>query len=415
MKHDVLVLGAGITGVTTAFYLNALGYNVGVVDREDKAAEETSFANGGQLSVSHAEPWATPSAPLQVVKWLLNKNSPLYFKPKLDFHQWLWLAEWLSNCTRSSCDKNTAALTSLALESLEEIQRVKKITGIKFDHLSKGIIHYYRKNSSLSDAIHAASIMSENGLDIKVLSSQDIFDMEPALAFNGQDIVGGTFAPKDQSGDAYKFTQQLVEYLEQRGVKFYFNTGVIRTTGTINRITGVSVADISDPDRPFQFDIAADKIVVCLGSFSYQFIKANFNSRLAIYPAKGSSITVPILDSSKAPTISLTDDENKIVMSRLGNRLRVAGTAELIGWDSTVNINRCKVVEDHTKKLFGDACDWSKVEYWSGLRPTTPSNVPYVKKLAGTHNVYLNTGHGTLGWTLSCGSAKRISQIIHSE
>lgn len=414
MKHDVVVLGAGITGITTAFYLNSLGYNVAVIDRQDKAAEETSYANGGQLSASHAEPWAAPGAPLQVLKWLVNKNSPLYFKPKLDLHQWMWIAEWLSNCTRDSCDRNTSALTSLAIDSIEELQRVKKIANIKFDHLSKGIIHYYRKKDSLESAIYAADVMASRGLDIKYIDRDTIFDLEPSLARYGQDIIGGTLAPSDQSGDSYKFTQQLVEYLEQRGVKFYFNTGIIRTIGTSERVIGVNVADISDPERPFQFDILSDKVVVCLGSFSYQFVKANFNSRLAIYPAKGSSITVPVVDKINAPVISLTDDENKIVMSRLGDRLRVAGTAELAGWDSTVNVDRCKIVENHAKALFGGACDWSKVEYWSGLRPTTPSNLPYIEKLGGTHNVFLNTGHGTLGWTLSCGSAKRISQIISS-
>lgn len=415
MKFDVIVLGAGITGVTTAYYLQQKGYKVAVIDRQDKSGEETSFANGGQISPSHAEPWANPSAPFQVLKWLTNKESPLYFKPKLDFHQWRWIAKWLGQCSKTNCDSNTIKLTHLALESKNEFDLIRSKHRFKFDHLSKGIIHYYRDQKAFDGALYAADVMREGGLEIDTLTQSDIFNLEPSLAKNGQDIIGGTYAPGDQSGDAYKFCQEMTYYLQEMGVRFFFNTGIVETYKDGHKTTGIKCVDISDQERYFMFDIDCKAIVVCLGSFSYQFVKANYNKILDIYPAKGSSITVPVLDKKGAPTVSLTDDENKLVFSRLGDRLRVAGTAELAGWDATINPQRCKVVMDKTKTLFGDALNWNEVEFWSGLRPTTPSNLPYIERLNGTSNVYLNTGHGTLGWTLSCGSAKRISSIIHND
>ena len=414
-KFDVIVLGAGITGITTAYYLQQQGYKVAVVDRQDKSGEETSYANGGQISPSHAEPWANPSAPLQVLKWLANKNSPLYFKPKLDPHQWVWIYKWLLQCSQANCDENTAKLTLLALESKAELEKIRIKHRFKFDHLNKGIIHFYRDGHSFDAALHAASIMDNAGLDIRVLNQQDVFDLEPSLSFNGQDIIGGTFAPGDESGDAYKFCQEMTYYLQEMGVRFLYNTGIVRALTENNKTVGIQCVDLNDQNSYFVFDLECNAIVVCLGSYSYQFVKSNYKKSLDIYPAKGSSITVPIIDNLYSPVVSLTDDENKLVFSRLGNRLRVAGTAELTGWDSSVNVDRCKVVLEKSKLLFDKGCDWSQAEFWSGLRPTTPSNLPYVSKLKDTSNVYLNTGHGTLGWTLACGSAKRISKIINDE
>lgn len=412
MKFDVIVLGAGITGVTTAYYLQQQGYKVAVIDRQDKSGEETSFANGGQISPSHAEPWANPTAPFQVLKWLTSKDSPLYFSPSLDTHQWRWIAKWLLECRKERCDQNTAALTVLALESKNELDRIAKKHKFKFDHKRQGILHYYRDKKSFDAALHAADVMSSMGLDISTLSQNDVFKVEPSLQAFGGDIIGGTYAAGDQSGDAYKFCQEMTYFLQEMGVRFFFNTGIVSATKVKNTTTSITCVDLNDSERYFAFDLSAKQFVVCLGSFSYQFVKANYGRTLDIYPAKGSSITVPVIDPSNAPTVSLTDDENKLVYSRLGNRLRVAGTAELAGWDASVNVDRCRVVQDKAAKLFPVGCDWSKVEYWSGLRPTTPSNLPYVEKLSGTNNVYLNTGHGTLGWTLSCGSAKRITSII---
>jgi len=415
MKYDVLVLGAGITGVTTAYYLQQKGFKVAVVDRQDKSGEETSFANGGQISPSHAEPWANPGAPLQVLKWLSSKTSPLYFKPKLDPHQWNWIIKWLMQCGQTRCDTNTASLTKLAIESKEELDLIRKKHKFKFDHLSKGILHFYRDQKSFDAALHAADVMRSNGLSIHSVNRYEMASIEPSLDEIKWKFVGGTFSPDDQSGDAYKFCQELTYYLQEMGVKFYFNTGIVSSIKNGRSTTGVKCVDVSDKDRYFMFDIECDKVVICMGSFSYQFVKANYNKSLDIYPAKGSSITVPIINSKKAPSVSLTDDENKLVFSRLGNKLRVAGTAELAGWDATVNPDRCITVMNKAKDLFEYGCDWNNVEFWSGLRPTTPSNVPYIEKISNTDNVYLNTGHGTLGWTLSCGSAKRISSLIYNE
>lgn len=415
MKFDVVVLGAGITGVTTAYYLQQKGYKVAVIDRQDKSGEETSFANGGQISPSHAEPWANPSAPFQVLKWLANKNSPLYFRPRLDLHQWSWIAKWLLECGKSRCESNTIKLTQLALESKEELDLIRKKHKFKFDHLSKGILHYYRDIDSFKSAIKAAEHMRKAGLEINYVNRDDLLKIEPALVPRGWDILGGTYSPGDQSGDAYKFCQELTYYLQEMGVKFFFNTGVVKAHQTSHKTTSIGCIDTNDKERYFMFDIDCDNVVVCLGSFSYQFVKSNYGVSLDIYPAKGSSITAPVIKKDLAPTVSLTDDENKLVFSRLGDRLRVAGTAEFTGWDSSINSDRCKVVLEKTKQLFEDACDWTGVEFWSGLRPTTPSNLPYIERLDNTSNVYLNTGHGTLGWTLSCGSAKTVANILYNE
>ena len=412
MKYDVVVLGAGIVGLTTAFYLNKHGYRVAVIDRHDKSGEETSYANGGQISVSHAEPWANPSAPLQVLKWLTKSDSPLYFKPKLDMHQWIWLISWLNNCRPSKCDFNTASLTKLALESLDEFKKIRHILKFKYDLLECGILHIYYNANSYAQASHSAGIMSQEGLDIKLLNAYDVCKLEPSLEPHVDRLVGGTFSPQDESGDCYKFCQEMSYYLSEKGVKFFFNTGVVKAHGTKYLTSAVQCVDMNDQDRYFSFDIQGSKFVVCMGSFSYQFVRANYNRTLNIYPAKGSSITVPIINSEQAPTISVTDDTYKIVYTRLGNRLRVAGTAELTGWNTNINVDRCKAVLARARELFPHGCDYNEVEMWSGLRPATPSNLPYVKKLEDVHNVYLNTGHGTLGWTLSCGSAKRIADII---
>ena len=414
-KFDVIVLGAGITGVTTAYYLQQKGLKVAVIDRQDKSGEETSFANGGQISPSHAEPWANPTAPVQVLKWLTSKDSPLYFSPKWDLHQWRWIAKWLMECRQKKCDENTAKLTQLALNSKFELEKIRKKHKFKFDHKAEGILHYYRDHESFNAALYAAEVMKESGLHIRTLTKEEVFDIEPSLAAHGSDIIGGTFAPGDESGDAYKFCQEMTHYLQEMGVKFFYNTGIVQAIKEGRNTTRVQCVDINDGENYFVFELSASKFVVCMGSFSYQYVKNNYGKILDIYPAKGSSITVPVIDPRNAPVVSLTDDENKLVYSRLGNRLRVAGTAELAGWDSTVNVDRCKVVQEKAMKLFPTGCDWSNVEYWSGLRPTTPSNLPYVEKLEGTNNVFLNTGHGTLGWTMSCGTAKAISEIISSE
>lgn len=402
MKYDVIVLGGGVVGITTAFYLWERGLEVAVVERQPEAAEETSFANGGQISVSHAEPWANPGAQWQVLKWLMRKDSPLYFKPKADLHQLRWIVEWLRNCSRKKASENTVNLVHSAMQSRRELIRVRKRTKVAYDHLSKGIIHFYQDPKEYNKALYAMDIMKNAGLSIVPTTFDQMAKMEPSLAHLGDRIVGGTFAPNDESGDCNLFTKRLAHFLESNGVRFFYDCSAVALKD--NQV------EVHPHGSDTAFVLSSKQFVISMGSYSYQFVKANFGKTLMIYPAKGSSVTVPVINNSKAPTISLTDDENKLVFSRFGNRLRIAGTAELAGWDSSVNVDRCKVVHNKAQALFGDGCDWSNALYWSGLRPTTPSNLPYIERLTDT--VVLNCGHGTLGWTLSCGSASRVADII---
>ncbi|NDG30729.1 FAD-dependent oxidoreductase [bacterium] len=404
MKYDVIVIGGGVIGVTTAYYLWKKGLEVAVIERNDVCSEETSFGNGGQISVSHAEPWAHPGAQFQVAKWLMSKDSPLYFKPQWDLHQLKWMWEWLKNCSSSKCEYNTASLTTQALDSLIELNKVVKDTKIKYDRLKKGIIHFYTDGHEYENGLEAAKLMRSYGLSIEEVSRASIVELEPSLA--GCDrILGGTYAPNDESGDCNLFTKNLANWLESNGVRFFYDTAAIAQKDNL-----LECKMYAPNDDTRSFGLEAKQFVIAMGSYSYPFVKLNYGKQLMIYPAKGSSVTVPIIDPLKVTTISLTDDENKIVYSRLGNRLRIAGTAELAGWNPDVNIERCKVVEQHARRLFPEGCDWSKPMYWSGLRPTTPSNLPYVERL--NDRVVLNTGHGTLGWTLACGSAYKVSKLI---
>ena len=280
--------------------------------------------------------------------------------------------------------------------------RVRRRTKIKYDHLAKGILHFYRDKKEYNKALYAMDVMKQAGLSIEPTTFDQMVTLEPSLGHLGYDIVGGTYAPNDESGDCNLFTKNLAHFLESNGVRFFYDCAAVALKG--NQV------EIHQQDSDTAFVLSSKQFVVSMGSYSYQFVKANFGRELMIYPAKGSSVTVPVIDSKRAPTISLTDDENKLVFSRLGNRLRIAGTAELAGWDSSVNVERCKVVHEKARDLFGDGCEWSNALYWSGLRPTTPSNLPYIERLNDT--VVLNCGHGTLGWTLSCGSAKRVADMI---
>ena len=337
MKYDVIVLGGGVIGITTAFYLWDRGLEVAVVERNPLPSEETSFGNGGQISVSHSEPWAHPGAQWQVAKWLMSKESPLYFKPQWDIHQIKWMWEWLKNCKKANCDFNTAELTRQAIESHKQLNYVAKKSKIKFDRLKKGIIHFYTDCEEYKNALNSVQVIRSNGLCIEEISTATMFELEPSLSQCDR-IVGGTYAPTDESGDCNLFTKNLANFLESNGVRFFYDVAAVAQKDNLLECRTGFLEDRS-------FTLEAKQFVVALGSYSYQFVKFNYGKELMVYPAKGSSVTVPIINSSKAPTISLTDDENKIVYSRLGNRLRIAGTAELAGWNSDVNVDRCKVVE----------------------------------------------------------------------
>ena len=397
----VIVLGAGVIGVTTAWFLSKSGHDVTVVDRQPAPGLETSYANGGQISVSHAEPWANPAAPLKVLKWLAREDAPLLFRLRPDVRQWLWGLSFLRECTPARTRRNIQQIVTLGLYSRATLQALRAETGIEYDQLTRGILHFYTHQAELDAAIEPARVMREHGCDIELLDAERCVQIEPALKSARHLLVGGSMTVSDESGDAHRFTQRLAALAAARGVKFLPERTIVGLSRAGDRIDGVQV------DHEL---LRADAYVVSLGAYS-PLLTRKMGIDLNIYPAKGYSATVPVKDASKAYSVSLTDDEYKLVFSRLGDRLRIAGTAELNGYRTDLNPTRCQALLRRTQALFPGAGDMARAEFWTGLRPATPSNVPYI---GGTKypNLFLNTGHGTLGWTHACGSARALADIV---
>ncbi|MGF2687050.1 D-amino acid dehydrogenase [Marinobacter sp. DUT-3] len=401
----ILVLGAGVVGVTTAWFLRKQGHEVTVVDRQSKAGLETSYANGGQISVSHAQPWANPSAPLNILRWLTQPDAPLLFRPSLDPAQWRWGLSFLMQCTSARAAHNLRQIVNLGTYSRNHLQAVRKETGIEYDQLEKGILHFYTNPKEFDAALEPARLMRDLGCDRQVIDPARAVELEPALAPIRDRIAGATYTSEDESGDARKFTQGLARKAEEAGVKFLYGTEILGFDRTRDRILGVQTLKEGHYEM-----LRADAYVLSLGSFS-AVLARQLGLFLNIYPAKGYSITVPVKNEEAAFKVSLTDDEYKLVYSRLGDRIRVAGTAELSGYSRNLDFTRCRIIVRRTAEVMPDAAHWDQAEFWAGLRPATPSNVPYIGK-SHFGNLFLNTGHGTLGWTHSCGSAAAIADII---
>jgi D-amino-acid dehydrogenase len=402
----VLVLGGGVVGVASAWYLACAGHQVAVVDRQAGAALETSFANGGQISVSYAEPWANPGAPLKILKWLAHDDAPLLFRPRLDWRQWRWGVTFLLECLPSRTARNTIQCLNLALYSRECLQALRNDTGITYDQLERGILQFYTDAEEFDRGVHAAELMRVYGCDRDVKTPDECVAIEPALAQCRGRIAGGIYTASDESGDAQRFTTELARIAADRGVAFHWNTEIQALSVAGDAIDAVHV--VRDGAR---FDVLdADCYVMALGSYS-PFLLAPIHVPCNVYPAKGYSATIDIGEHRGAPMVSLTDFDWKIVLTRLGNRLRVAGTAELNGWDRSLNRRRCEALTARTFELFPDAGDRDGIRYWTGLRPATPSNAPLIGRTR-YRNLFLNTGHGTLGWTMACGSARALVDVV---
>jgi D-amino-acid dehydrogenase len=406
----VIVLGAGIIGTASAWFLQKAGHEVTVIERQPGAALETSFANGCQISVSHAEPWANPSAPLKLLKWLGREDAPLLFRWRADWLQWRWGMSFLRECLPSRAAHNIRQIVAIAEYSRQTLQAVRAETDIDYDCETRGILHFYTDEKEFRESLPAAQLMRDLGCPRQSISADEVIRIEPALAAIRHKIVGGDFTDTDESGDIYKFTTGLAEHCAQAGVGFRFDTTVTRLltegAGSSARIAGVEVIDEHGRHQTLQ----ADAYVLAMGSFS-QPVAKRIGVDLMIYPGKGYSATYPVKHADLAPHVSLTDDGHKLVISRLGDRLRVAGTAEVNGYTRDLNEVRCDAITRRTRELFPDACDYDQPVYWTGLRPMTPSNVPYIGKTKFA-NLFLNTGHGTLGWTMGCGSGRAIADIV---
>jgi D-amino-acid dehydrogenase len=402
----VIVLGAGVIGTTTAYYLNRLGCEVTVVDRQAAPAAETSFANGGQISVSHAEPWANPGAPLKVLKWLAREDAPLLFRLKPSLRQWIWGLSFLRECTPARTRRNIEQIVRLGTFSREKLQELRAATGIQYDHREQGILHFYTDAKEFDAALGPAEQMRGLGCERRVISAEEALKIEPALGHVKDRLAGATYTPLDESGDAQRFTVELARIAKEAGVKFLFSHDVkgLRKAGG-----RVEFVEATDGEGRF-VKIKGDAYVLAMGAFSALHAQA-LDLWLNIYPAKGYSVTMPVADPAKAFETSLTDDEYKLVFSRLGNRLRIAGTAELGGYGRGLNRVRCEAIVKRVQDLFPGAGDASRAEFWAGLRPATPSNVPYIGR-SPVRNLYFNTGHGTLGWTHACGSGHALADIV---
>ncbi|MFO1320905.1 MAG: D-amino acid dehydrogenase [Burkholderiales bacterium] len=402
----VLVLGSGLLGTASAWFLRRAGHAVTVVDRQPASGLETSFANGGQISVSHAEPWANPQAPRQILKWLGREDAPLLFRLRADPAQWRWGLRFLFECLPGRTRENTAQLTRLGLYSRATLQALRAETGIQYDHLERGILHFFTDAAQFAAAATSSEHMQTFGCESRVVSADECVQLEPALRPARHRILGGTFTPSDESGNAWRFTHELSKRCAGEGVAFLYDTTLLRLQQSGDRLSGVVVRTASGETTT----LTADAYVVALGSYSATMLRT-IGLRIPVYPAKGYSITLPVTAPAAAPTVSLTDEAHKLVFSRLGGELRVAGTAELTGYDTSINVGRCTAIVERVRSLFPEAGDYGRARFWAGLRPATPSNVPLIGRSA-VSNLYLNTGHGTLGWTLSCGSGRALADLM---
>lgn len=402
----IVVIGAGITGVSTAYSLLSQGYDVTILERQRYAGMETSFANGGQLSASNAEVWNHWSTVIKGIKWMLKADAPLLMNPMPNWHKYSWLAEFISNIARYR--DNTVATTRLAISARQHMFDIADREGIEFDHVARGILHIYWDKPGFDHATRVNKLLNEGGLERRRVTPEEIASIEPAL--HGK-FYGGFFTPSDSTGDIHKYTTGLARACERLGGTFEYDALVAR----IDRHDRfrLSYTVYGGEGKAVEQVLEADGIVVCAGSASRQFA-AMLGDRLNIYPVKGYSITVNLDDEraqSAAPWVSLLDDRAKIVTSRLGEgRLRVAGTAEFNGYNRDIRDDRIRPLVDWTRELF-PGVNTNRVVPWAGLRPMMPNMMPRVGK-GRTPGVFYNTGHGHLGWTLSAGTSAVLAEIV---
>ncbi len=402
----IIILGAGVVGTTSAWYLQQAGHEVTVIDRQPGAGLETSFANGGQISASHSVPWANPGAPLKILKWLGKEDAPLLFRFKADLVQWRWGLQFLRECTPGRTRANIRTLVTMGVYSRTALQALRAETNLQYDHLERGILHFFTDREQFEHGVKASKMMTQFGLKVEAKTVAECIALEPALASAQNKLAGGTYTASDESGDAYLFTERLAALAKTKGVNFRYNTQVVDLARTNDRITGVMIRDAAG----LVSEVKAGAYVVAMGSYSPLLLKP-LGITILVYPAKGYSVTFPIRTGSMAPHVSLTDEAYQMVFSRLGDRLRIAGTAELNGYNTELNPARCESIVRRALELFPDVGHRSEAKFWTGLRPATPNNVPYIGKTR-YGNLFLNTGHGTLGWTLACGSAKLLADRV---
>ena len=397
----VLVLGGGVIGVTTAYYLARAGHEVEVVDRQPGPALETSHANAGEVSPGYSAPWAGPGIPLKAIKWLLMKHSPLVVRPQLDPAMWRFMLAMLANCTERAYALNKSRMVPIAEYSRDCMKALRAETGIAYDERTQGTLQLFRTQAQLDGIAKDVEILKQYGVPFEVLDRAGFCRVEPALRLTQQKFVGALRLPGDETGDCFLFTTRLAEMAGKLGVRFRWETAIDGLQAAGGRIVGV---------RTSAGELRADAVVLALGSYSTALL-APLGIRIPVYPVKGYSITVPITDAAAAPESTIMDETHKVAVTRLGDRIRVGGTAELSGFDTALRASRRRTLEHVVSDLFPRGGDVAQASFWSGLRPMTPDGTPIVGATPYA-NLYLGTGHGTLGWTMAAGTGRVLADVI---
>jgi len=397
----VLVLGSGVIGVTSAFYLARAGHDVTVVDRQPEPALETSFANAGEVSPGYSAPWAAPGLPLKAIKWLFMRHRPLVIWPMLDPSMWIWGLRLLRNCTDARYEENKNRMLKLAQYSRECLEALRADTGIRYDERMQGTLQLFRTPMQVDGAGADMAILDRFGVRHELLDRAGCVLAEPALGKVQEKIAGGLRLPGDETGDCFKFTQNLARIAAQSGVVFRQGVNIRAVRAEGGRIVGVAT-DAGE--------MAADAYVVALGSYSPLLLRS-LRIRVPVYPVKGYSLTVPITDAASAPESTVMDETYKVAVTRLGDRIRVGGTAELMGYSLKLRAARRDTLDHVVTDLFPGGGDISRATFWTGLRPMTPDGPPVIGPTRHS-NLYLNTGHGTLGWTMAAGSGRVLADLI---
>jgi len=394
----VVILGSGVIGVTSAYYLAQAGHDVTVLDRQPGPALETSFANAGQISPGYASPWAAPGIPLKAMKWMLQRHAPLSITPDGTLFQLQWMWQMLQNCNAERYAVNKERMVRLAEYSRDCFKALRAATGIEYEGRQQGTTQLFRTQKQLDDAAKDIQVLEETGVPYELLNREQLVAAEPGLDQNK--LVGGLRLPNDETGDCQLFTTRLTAMAEQLGVKFRYGVDITGLVKAGEEIKGVQCgAEL----------VTADSYVVALGAYSTTLLKDLV--KIPVYPMKGYSITVPIVNASAAPVSTILDETYKIAVTRFDDRIRVGGMAEIAGFDTRLNPRRRETLEMVVNDLFPGAGDTASASFWTGLRPMTPDGTPVVGR-TGLRNLFINTGHGTLGWTMSCGSAQLLSDLI---
>ncbi|RRU72055.1 D-amino acid dehydrogenase [Stutzerimonas xanthomarina] len=400
----VLVLGSGVVGTASAYYLARAGFEVVVVDRQPAVAMETSFANAGQVSPGYASPWAAPGVPLKAMKWLLQRHAPLAIKLTGDVDQYLWMAQMLRNCTAARYAVNKERMVRLSEYSRDCLDELRAETGITYEGRQLGTTQLFRTQAQLDAAAKDIAVLQRSGVPYELLDRAGIARVEPALAKVSHKLSGALRLPNDQTGDCQMFTSRLAEMAVVLGVEFRFEQNIQRLDYAGDRLAGVWI------DGKLE---TADRYVLALGSYSPQMLKP-LGIRAPVYPLKGYSLTVPISDPAMAPQSTVLDETYKVAITRFDQRIRVGGMAEIAGHDLSLNPRRRETLEMVVGDLYPQGGDPSDAVFWTGLRPATPDGTPIIGATP-YRNLFLNTGHGTLGWTMACGSGRVLADLLASK